>query len=121
MVTMTDSLKQLLVDAHNEKRDYIAGGNDANHSPACRMATMEWDEELASIAAFNVKQCKMAHDKCRNTDAFSYSGQNLAWMGFSGPIENDSRLKQSVQMWFDEVKDSKQSYVDKYPSGYSGP
>ena len=121
MVTMTNELKQLWVDAHNEKRNLIAGGGDANHSPACRMATMEWDDELAQLAALNVKQCKMAHDKCRNTDAFSYAGQNLAWMGFTGPIDHAARMKQSVQMWFDEVKDSKQSYIDSYPKGYSGP
>ncbi|XP_065362988.1 antigen 5 like allergen Cul n 1-like [Calliphora vicina] len=121
MVTITDSLKQVLVDAHNEKRNLIAGGGDANHSPACRMATMEWDDELAAIAELNVKQCQMNHDRCRNTDAFKYAGQNLAWMGFFGDVVDADKMKESVEMWFSEVKDSQQSYIDSYPNGYSGP
>lgn len=27
----------------------------------------EWDDDLAYLAKLNVLQCKMAHDKCRNT------------------------------------------------------
>ncbi|XP_037818682.1 antigen 5 like allergen Cul n 1-like [Lucilia sericata] len=121
MVTIDDNLKQVLVDAHNEKRNFIAGGGDARHSPACRMATMEWDDELAAIAALNVKQCQMNHDRCRNTDAFKYAGQNLAWMGFFGDVDHAEKLKESVEMWYSEVKDSQQAYIDSYPNGYSGP
>ncbi|XP_023302453.2 antigen 5 like allergen Cul n 1-like [Lucilia cuprina] len=121
MVTITDSLKKLLVDAHNVKRNFIARGGDSKHSPACRMSTMQWDDELAAVAAFNVKQCKMAHDKCRNTDAFKYSGQNLAWMGYYGIPNDAQKLTQAVDMWYSEVKDSKQTYIDSYPNGYSGP
>lgn len=121
MIPITDDYKKILVDTHNEKRNLIAGGGDAKLSPACRMATMEWDDELANLAALNVMQCKMAHDKCRNTDAFKYSGQNLAWFGFTGPVDHAAKLKQSVENWFSEVKDTKQSYIDSYPNGYSGP
>ncbi|TMW44096.1 hypothetical protein DOY81_010824, partial [Sarcophaga bullata] len=121
MIPITDDLKKILVDTHNEKRNFIAGGGDAKLSPACRMATMEWDDELANLAALNVMQCQMAHDRCRNTDAFKYSGQNLAWFGFTGPVDHAAKLKQSVENWFSEVKDTKQSYIDSYPNGYSGP
>lgn len=121
MVDINDSLKRVLVDAHNAKRNFIAGGGDAKHSPACRMATMDWDDELAAMAALNVKQCEMAHDKCRNTDAFKYSGQNLAWLSFSGDFNHADILNRVVEMWYSEVKYSKQAYIDSYPSTYSGP
>ncbi|KAM7349965.1 venom allergen-1-like [Cochliomyia hominivorax] len=121
MLTITDDLKQVLVNAHNAKRNFIAGGSDSKHNAACRMATMEWDDELAQVATFNVKQCEMKHDKCRNTDAFKYSGQNLAWMGFFGLLNVAERLNEVVEMWYSEVKDSKQAYIDSYPNGYSGP
>lgn len=110
-----------MVNAHNAKRNLVAGGGVANHDPACRMATMQWDDELASLAALNVKQCAIAHDKCRNTNAFSYSGQNLAWMGYFGTPNNPSMLTQAVDLWYSEVADSKMEYIKAYPKNYQGP
>lgn len=121
MVNLDDKLKKAIVNAHNTKRNLIAGGGDERHDPACRMATMQWDEELAKIAAYNVRQCKMAHDKCRNTNKFKYSGQNLAWMGFMGSTKDVDMLTKAVNMWYDEVKDSRMEYINKYPKSYSGP
>ena len=106
---------------HNEKRDIIAGGGESSLKPACRMATMEWDDELAALAEYNVLQCKMKHDKCRNTDAYQYSGQNLAVMGFYGEANNTARIGQAIEAWFDEKKDVKQEQIDKFPNKYKGP
>uniref|UniRef100_A0A1L8EAE5 AP-2 complex subunit sigma n=3 Tax=Muscinae TaxID=43910 RepID=A0A1L8EAE5_HAEIR len=82
---------------------------------------MKWDDELAKIASLNVRQCKMAHYKCRNTKTFQYSGQNLAWMGFIGSANDVDMLNNAVNMWYEEVKDSKIQYIKKYPKSYSGP
>ncbi|XP_065364813.1 antigen 5 like allergen Cul n 1-like [Calliphora vicina] len=121
LVHFDDKLKDVAVKAHNVKRNFIAGGGDGKHSPACRMATMEWDDELAAIAELNVKQCTMAHDKCRNTDAFSYAGQNLAWLGYMGQESDASMLQQAVDMWYSEIDDCKLEYIKAYPPNYKGP
>nr|XP_036231968.1 antigen 5 like allergen Cul n 1-like [Bactrocera oleae]XP_036231969.1 antigen 5 like allergen Cul n 1-like [Bactrocera oleae] len=85
------------------------------------MATMQWDEELATLAALNVKQCQMRHDACHNTDAFEYSGQNLAWITFYN-TPNTTRLSlQSVDMWYNEIKDTRMAYINRYPNNYQGP
>ncbi|XP_037818694.1 antigen 5 like allergen Cul n 1-like [Lucilia sericata] len=118
---MTESLKKLIVEAHNEKRNIVAGGDVKHLKPACRMATMEWDDELASLAEYNVLQCKMNHDKCHNTEDFKYSGQNLGEMGFRGNANDTANIQKSIEMWFEEKKDVKQSIIDKYPKGYKGP
>lgn len=118
---ITDSLKKLIVDMHNEKRDIIAGGGEKSLKPACRMATMEWDDELAALAELNVLQCKMKHDKCHNTDAFQYSGQNLGLIGFRGDVDDKARIEKSIKLWFEEKKDVKQSIIDKFPKNYKGP
>ncbi|XP_037818676.1 antigen 5 like allergen Cul n 1-like [Lucilia sericata] len=115
MVPMTDSLKQLIVDGHNAKRNFIAGGGDVNHKPACRMATMQWDDELAYLASLNVKQCDMKHDTCRNTDQFRFAGQNIAWIPFRGPIDNEARFNEAIELWYSEVANSKQEYIDSFP------
>ena len=122
MVNIDNNLKQVLLDAHNEKRNLIAGGGAPKHGAACRMATMEWDNELAQIASLNVRQCQMAHDQCRNTDAFKYSGQNLAWFGYTGMATDHAKnLRNSVKGWYDEVEYSNKAFTDKYPANYFGP
>ncbi|XP_065365387.1 antigen 5 like allergen Cul n 1-like [Calliphora vicina] len=116
MVPMTDSLKHVIVDGHNAKRNFIAGGGDVNHKPACRMATMQWDDELAYFASLNVKKCQMNHDSCSNTADFHYTGQNLAWMGYFEPLNSAAKFNEAIEMWYSEVAKSKQEYMDSFPS-----
>ncbi|KAM7350405.1 antigen 5 like allergen Cul n 1-like [Cochliomyia hominivorax] len=118
---MTDSLKKLILSEHNEKRNFIAGGGDDDLKPACRMATIEWDDELAKLAELNVLQCTMKHDKCHNTDDFKYSGQNLGVSTYTGDVNDSARIKQFIQMWYDEKENVSQSIINKYPNNYKGP
>ncbi|XP_037818691.1 antigen 5 like allergen Cul n 1-like [Lucilia sericata] len=118
---ISETLKKLIVDEHNEKRNIIAGGGEKHLKAACRMATMEWDDELASLAEYNVLQCKMKHDKCHNTDEFKYSGQNLASLGFTKSPNDTALIEKSIRLWYEEKSDVKQSFIDKYPKGYKGP
>ncbi|XP_013105475.2 antigen 5 like allergen Cul n 1-like [Stomoxys calcitrans] len=120
-VNMSPSLRDYIINYHNEKRNLVAGGGAPNLQPACRMATMQWDEELAYLAALNVRQCKMAHDKCRNTATFKYSGQNLAWRSYSGSPNYQELAKIGMDMWYDEVAHMNMDYINAYPQGYSGP
>ncbi|XP_067635244.1 venom allergen-1-like [Eurosta solidaginis] len=120
LVPLTEDQKDLIVNAHNKYRNSVAGG-ETKLNAACRMATMQWDEELATLAALNVKQCQMNHDACHNTESFLYSGQNLAWFGFTGTGDNSKLAEQSVDLWYGEIKDTAVSHVAKYPNGYSGP
>lgn len=121
MVTITEGLRKVLVNAHNAKRNKIAGGGDRRLKPACRMATMQWDDELAATAAFNVKQCHMIHDQCHNTDHFSRSGQNLAWRGYRGTANHTTKLREVVEMWYSEVDNITQSYIDSFDMNNSTP
>ncbi|XP_061388375.1 antigen 5 like allergen Cul n 1-like [Musca vetustissima] len=120
-VAIDDKLKAEIVRAHNEKRNLVAGGGVDHLKPACRMATMEWDDELAEIASYNVLQCKMAHDKCRNTKTFMYAGQNLAWRSYWGATNATKLFRNSFALWWNEVKDVKMDFIDSYPRGYKGP
>lgn len=81
------------------------------------MATMRWNPELAKLAVLNVKQCRMVHDQCRNTQSFHYAGQNLAtvaWKGMQKTIS--SVVNQQIQLWFDEYKDTTMAHINKYPA-----
>ncbi|XP_037724643.1 antigen 5 like allergen Cul n 1 [Drosophila subpulchrella] len=121
LVSLTTAQKAALVDRTNEYRNIIAGGLNANLSAACRMATIKWNDELAYLASLNVKSCAMRHDACHNTDAFDWSGQNLAWMSYYDPLNVTHYVQWGVDMWYGEAVYTKQAYIDAYPSNYNGP
>ncbi|XP_039960561.1 antigen 5 like allergen Cul n 1-like [Bactrocera tryoni] len=120
LVSFTQAQKNSIIASHNAKRNTVAGGKTAL-SPACRMATMQWDDELATLAALNVKQCQMKHDACHNTADFDYSGQNLAWITFYNTPNTTQLSLKSVDMWYNEINNTKMEYINAYPRNYSGP
>lgn len=65
--TLTQTLIDLILSSHNSWRNKIATGGQAPFAKANRMATLQWSSTLAYTATLNTKQCKMAHDQCRNT------------------------------------------------------
>ncbi|CAD7083423.1 unnamed protein product [Hermetia illucens] len=107
-----DRFKGLIVHKHNKYRNKFAKGA-MKFKPAARMATMQWDDELAELAELNVKRCEMAHDECRNTERFSMSGQNLAWSWTSGSLSAKKAIKHGIKDWFHEYKDANQRNLDK--------
>ncbi|XP_016995339.1 antigen 5 like allergen Cul n 1 [Drosophila takahashii] len=121
LLSLSSAEKAALVDRTNEYRNIIAGGLNANLSAACRMATIKWNDELAYLASLNVKSCAMRHDGCHNTDAFDWSGQNLAWMSYYDPLNVTHYVQWGVDMWYGEAVYTKQAYIDAYPSNYQGP
>lgn len=79
-------MKDQIVDVYNERRNSIAGGLIPLYLPAVRMATMQWDDELAYV-----KTCKYGYDQCHNTINFKYSGQIIgsrSWYGTNQNVEN---------------------------------
>ncbi|KAL7743288.1 hypothetical protein ACLKA6_012457 [Drosophila palustris] len=121
LVNLSTAEKNVIVARHNEHRNFIAGGGDKKLSAACRMATMKWNDELAYLASLNVRSCQMRHDACRNTDAFSWAGQNLAWIGYFNPLNTTANALKGVDMWYKEVANTKQEHINAYPANYQGP
>lgn len=113
--------KQQILDGHNSRRNELAGGNIPNHDSAIRMGTVEWDDELALLATYNVKTCVFAHDQCRNTKTFIFSGQNLAMnMWYGGKPTIAGMLEGQMKAWFEEHVDSKMDYINSYPKSTPG-
>jgi uncharacterized protein YkwD len=62
-VVFTAAQKQLILDVHNAYRNKIALGQVPLFSAAKRMAKMQWNNELATFAEMNTKQCKMVRKR----------------------------------------------------------
>lgn len=117
MVPISQTFKDAIVNAHNEIRDKVASGKVPNHSSASRMATMQWDPELAELATLNSKRC-MSHDKCRDTESFRYSGQNIYMSGWTGQVQDSEAIEQDILngigSWFSENVNSSMKYIDEF-------
>lgn len=119
--------KAQIVDLHNKLRNTIALGkqsytSNAFYPQAVRMATLQWDQELANIAAANARRCVYGHDKCRNTVTFPYAGQNIAMKWYYGMTFTVSDLIPFfIDSWYSEYKDANPNVIAKYPSSWSGP
>ncbi|XP_017871009.1 PREDICTED: venom allergen 5-like [Drosophila arizonae] len=121
LVNLSAAERNVIVDKHNEYRNFIAGGGESKLSPACRMATMQWNDELAYLASLNVRSCEMRHDACHKTDSFEWAGQNLAWIGYFNPLNTTANAISAVDMWYNEVSNAKQPHIDSFPANYKGP
>ncbi|XP_055845729.1 antigen 5 like allergen Cul n 1-like [Episyrphus balteatus] len=112
---MDSEHKKIILAAHNNNRNLIASGNNTKFQPASRMATMVWDEELATLATFLVRTCKYTND-CHNTDNFRNSGQNIAMslsnMPHTWAAKNIS--EQMVNTWFAQSNDATMADLNSY-------
>ncbi|KAL7742921.1 hypothetical protein ACLKA6_002069 [Drosophila palustris] len=111
------SAQDLIVAAHNSVRQKWASGKGKVRVKACRMATVRWDDELAKLAAFNVIQCEMKHDQCRNTWTYKYSGQNLGRRALKGgsPLRASDFFQWVFNSWEDEGRDVTAGILAEYP------
>ncbi|XP_075157843.1 antigen 5 like allergen Cul n 1-like [Haematobia irritans] len=116
MVKFPWSLRRLVLHRHNIKRNKIASGRVRNYKPACRMATMRWSKELASLAALNVRQCEMKHDACRNTKYFKFAGQNVARLAFRRKPNKRHLITKAINMWYNELSNSNMAHINSFPS-----
>jgi len=111
--------KQFILDMHNADREKIAGGSmkKNGYEPAVNMVEIGWNDELAHIACFNAIACVFAHDDCRNTATYRYSGQNLAIVGQSNGYKSfEEAYKDLHSQWFNENKDANMKLIRKYES-----
>jgi len=120
IVPLTQTLKNVIVNRHNLYRQSTANGLVNSLPTAGRMRQMYWDDELASIAQTHVSHCTFAHDQCRATVAYPYSGQNLAKMASTAPNTNaTNRLEYAITLWFNENTLTTAANIDSIPTDIS--
>ncbi|KAH8314328.1 hypothetical protein KR059_002037 [Drosophila kikkawai] len=120
VVRMTTARRTMILNELNEYRDKVARGDLVGFSPATRMATLQWDQELASFAELNVKRCALVNDHCRNSEQFRNVAQVVAEGGWDrdpiedpnhphpGPVVNhpeDEVIKATLVQMFAEYKE----------------
>ncbi|CAG9810783.1 unnamed protein product [Chironomus riparius] len=113
IIDLTGADKKKILDLHNRYRNRIANGDESGFSSAAKMATLEWDDDLADYAGLNVRRCRDEHD-CHNTPEMKYSGQNLFFEAKTDTFERDisSFIDSAFQSWWDERTSASQDDIN---------
>jgi len=115
LLYMSERRRKLILDMHNLARSRIASGNLPGYKPASHMPILKWDNELEYLATLHVKRCQFAHDQCRNTERYSFSGQNIGIFWIDREFKSHSkRMKWFILNWFREYRDANQTFIDHY-------
>ncbi|KAL7737678.1 hypothetical protein ACLKA6_006078 [Drosophila palustris] len=117
VVRINADRRNMILNALNDYRDRIARGDLMGFKPATRMATLQWDPELASFAELNVKRCALVNDHCRNSEQFRNVAQVVAEGGWQSepsdgiantPLEyhtEDEVINATLEQMFAEYKE----------------
>ncbi|XP_017150431.2 antigen 5 like allergen Cul n 1-like [Drosophila miranda] len=97
LIPISADMQQFIVRQVNLYRNQVASAE--------RMATVQWDPELANLAEFAVKQCHLATDNCRNTRRFKRVGQIVGHVIFSANRFSQRQLiGHKIYNWFNQYK-----------------
>ncbi|XP_055607820.1 antigen 5 like allergen Cul n 1-like [Uranotaenia lowii] len=126
VIPVESAEQSLIVKLHNEFRNKVATGKQEYpggfYPEAARMTTMQWDDDLAFVAAANARKCEFEHDQCRNSVRYPASGQNIAYSGQSSAKADVSAvITKLINKWYGEYKDANPEYTAEYPKDYEGP
>ena len=111
-----DIIKAILARA-NKLRNTLASGNMTKFQPCPRMASMQWNAELSTLAKYNCQTCKYAHDACHNTNTSPQSGQNIGIVFSDQPLTSSplSMILGIIEDWWAENKVTTMNDINKYP------
>lgn len=120
-----------LLDHHNKIRSNVAtgsvSGSDGKLPEASNMNILIWHDGLAQIAQGwadkLVDDCgSMSHNPNRESDDFSYVGENLYWRATSAAAPEDADVMETASIsWYNEVENFYKNTVDSFSSqGGSG-
>ncbi|XP_029722824.2 antigen 5 like allergen Cul n 1 [Aedes albopictus] len=113
IIEMTDELKKLILDTHNNYRSTLATGGVKWLPKAAAMPTLTWDDDLAATAQMNANRCERGHDKCHNTQDYLNSGQNLNYIATSADtIDVKDQVPKLISSWWDERHDVNKNMVN---------
>ncbi|KAH8235163.1 hypothetical protein KR032_009388, partial [Drosophila birchii] len=124
-VVFFTTLKETVVDLHNERRYRLANGNDSRLPEAARLVTMQWSPELATMAEFNARMCLLEHDECRNSAQFPHAGQNVFVVNMT-PVPKEKMKKlyhelvvNATETWWSESDNITSAEIKKFPCDHN--
>lgn len=115
---MTQARKDMIVNLHNQYRNEFAGGVD-NFKPAGALTVVQWDNELAKMAEYNVKRCDTRLDHCRNTPSYYYVGQSTITFEWDPKVDKDftvdNVISHQIKNWYNFKRFATQKDLEYYP------
>ncbi|XP_055609929.1 antigen 5 like allergen Cul n 1-like [Uranotaenia lowii] len=116
LVKLDGKFKDMILEMHNTLRSELASGKMEGFAAAEKMAILDWDDELARVAEYNVRGCAYSHDDCRSTEKYRFTGQNIARKSKPNNItvEVKRAISDLTNKWWQEYVDTNQTVMDSY-------
>ncbi|XP_073992764.1 scoloptoxin SSD552-like [Rhodnius prolixus] len=117
---LIDADKKMVLDVHNELRNYVASGKLKQYpAKSANMRELEWDDELELFAKRHAEQC-IPKDESVCCDSIRFRvGQNYA-VGRSFTKEKLTTIEQHVRNWYHGFNNcgSKKNICTEYTFAY---
>lgn len=118
LIPIDEDLKSKILATHNKWRNTAAQGKSSSLPglTASKMATIQWDDELAKLAELNIKKCIFAHDQCENTKMYKYVGQNIGISAMPGHFQDPTPTAVDLaDSWYsDEIGNVSPSVIKSF-------
>ncbi|XP_050071890.1 antigen 5 like allergen Cul n 1-like [Anopheles maculipalpis] len=123
LTILTHYQHQILERANDLRQTFAMGHLPGFNETFGPMHSVTWDPEMADLCRMNLNTCNFAHDKCRGTLRFPYSGQTLGKLTKCVSAANVDSLKirvlphvilHLIDRWYLEHEVTKPSDVKHY-------
>uniref|UniRef100_A0A1I8PQ91 SCP domain-containing protein n=1 Tax=Stomoxys calcitrans TaxID=35570 RepID=A0A1I8PQ91_STOCA len=117
IIPMTQNLINLILHGHNEARNLMANGT-YGFPTSRRLGVIAWENSLAQVADYNVRQCNPVMDQCRNTEYFKFVGQNIGisnWNSREQQYTIEEVVRHQIRKWISQRRFATTQDMQSYP------
>ncbi|XP_011177165.1 scoloptoxin SSD552 [Zeugodacus cucurbitae] len=111
-----DELQNVILQLHNERREFVASGKDDILPPAARMGQLFWDAELAALAEYSVRRCLISDPHCYTTPSLPNPGRSANVYKFEAVETSRADLMKSrIVEWLETGRDCTAEIAANFP------
>ncbi|XP_011180154.1 scoloptoxin SSD552 [Zeugodacus cucurbitae] len=116
-----DQLQSIILQLHNERREFVASGRDEMLPPAARMGELFWDEELADLAEYSVRRCLISDPHCYTTPSLPNPGRSATIFKYEAKEDTFAELVPTrIIEWLETSRECTAEMAAYFPENPEG-
>ncbi|XP_018785797.1 PREDICTED: venom allergen 3-like [Bactrocera latifrons] len=116
-----DGMQHIILQLHNERREFVASGKKELLPPAARMGELFWDEELADLAEYSVRRCLISDPHCYTTPTLRNPGRSANIYKYEKTeVKFEELVSSRVVNWLDTATECTAEIAANFPEDIPG-
>nr|XP_036213981.1 scoloptoxin SSD552-like [Bactrocera oleae] len=116
-----DAMRNIILQLHNERREFVATGREEFLPPAARMGELFWDEELADLAEYSVRRCLISDPNCYTTPTLPNPGRSANIYKYEKTeVPFEELVSSRVVNWLDTSMECTAEIAANFPENTPG-